>query len=85
MDTVTQQNAALVEEAAAAAGALQDQAESLKQAVSVFRLNNQGGAAPHSASVTRLQPRSQPRIAAAKPSPVRTGARAANGGDWEEF
>jgi methyl-accepting chemotaxis protein len=38
MDAVTQQNAALVEQAAAAASALQDQAGTLEQAVSVFRL-----------------------------------------------
>jgi methyl-accepting chemotaxis protein len=37
MDQVTQQNAALVEEAAAAAEAMQDQAAKLAQAVSVFR------------------------------------------------
>jgi len=35
---VTQQNAALVEQAAAAAAALQDQAASLAGVVSVFRL-----------------------------------------------
>ena len=39
MDEVTQQNAALVEEAAAAAGALQSQAQSLAEAVNVFRVN----------------------------------------------
>lgn len=38
MDTTTQQNAALVEEAAAAAHALQDQAGNLAQVVSVFTL-----------------------------------------------
>jgi methyl-accepting chemotaxis protein len=38
MDGVTQQNAALVEEAAAAAQALQDQAADLAQVVGVFRL-----------------------------------------------
>ena len=38
MDGVTQQNAALVEEAAAAAHALEDQAKNLKQLVSVFTL-----------------------------------------------
>ena len=38
MDQMTQQNAALVEEAAAAAGSLEQQAESMKAAVSVFRL-----------------------------------------------
>jgi methyl-accepting chemotaxis protein-2 (aspartate sensor receptor) len=40
MDQVTQQNAALVEEAAAAAESLQDQATQLVQAVSVFKLDN---------------------------------------------
>ena len=38
MDSVTQQNAALVEQAAAAAEAMQHQAASLAQAVSVFKL-----------------------------------------------
>ncbi|NHZ95156.1 methyl-accepting chemotaxis protein [Massilia sp. CCM 8734] len=40
MDEVTQQNAALVEEAAAAAGAMQEQAATLAQVVSVFKLGN---------------------------------------------
>ncbi len=39
MDQVTQQNAALVEEAAAASEALQDQAGTLGQMVSVFKLD----------------------------------------------
>ncbi|MFZ6686370.1 methyl-accepting chemotaxis protein [Undibacterium sp. SXout11W] len=39
MDNVTQQNAALVEEAAAAAGSLQDQAKSLAHIVSIFKIN----------------------------------------------
>jgi methyl-accepting chemotaxis protein len=39
MDAVTQQNAALVEEAAAAAEAMQNQAASLERVVSVFRLD----------------------------------------------
>ncbi|SHK95796.1 methyl-accepting chemotaxis protein/aerotaxis receptor [Paraburkholderia terricola] len=37
MDQITQQNAALVEEAAAAAGSLEDQAQQLRAAVAVFR------------------------------------------------
>jgi methyl-accepting chemotaxis protein len=41
MDTVTQQNAALVEEAAAAAQSLDHQANSLVQAVSIFKLGTQ--------------------------------------------
>ncbi|CAI0749105.1 methyl-accepting chemotaxis protein [Serratia entomophila] len=46
MDQVTQQNAALVEEAASAATALEDQAITLADAVSVFRLADDNVAAP---------------------------------------
>ena len=42
MDEVTQQNAALVEEAAAAAQSLQEQAEHLEKAVGVFKLASSG-------------------------------------------
>jgi len=45
MDQVTQQNAALVEQAAAAAGSLESQAQHLNQAVAIFRLNEGGAAA----------------------------------------
>jgi methyl-accepting chemotaxis protein len=38
MDQVTQQNAALVEEAAAAAGSMHEQSQQLAQAVSAFRV-----------------------------------------------
>ncbi len=44
MDEVTQQNAALVEEASAAAQSLQEQAERLRAAVSVFQLVDEGSA-----------------------------------------
>ena len=46
MDEVTQQNAALVEQAAAAAGSLQDQTLKLEQALTVFKLNRK----PHVAA-----------------------------------
>src|SRR5690606_33314906 len=42
MDHVVQQNAALVQEAASAAGSLQDQAEHLSMAVAAFRLQEGG-------------------------------------------
>jgi len=42
MDSVTQHNAALVEEAAAAAGSLEEQAHRLNEVVSVFRLAQEG-------------------------------------------
>ncbi|MGN6319015.1 methyl-accepting chemotaxis protein [Trinickia sp.] len=44
MDEVTQQNAALVEQASAAAQSLQEQAERLRSAVSVFQLADDGTA-----------------------------------------
>ncbi|GJI97194.1 methyl-accepting chemotaxis protein [Duganella caerulea] len=50
MDEVTQQNAALVEEAAAAAGALQDQANNLSHVVGVFKLDG-----AHTAVVVKLE------------------------------
>jgi methyl-accepting chemotaxis protein len=43
LDQVTQQNAALVEESAAAADSLRQQAASLAEVVSVFKLGNAGG------------------------------------------
>jgi methyl-accepting chemotaxis protein len=60
MDHVTQQNAALVEEAAAAAGSLQDQAGSLAQVVSVFTINP-----THAAIVAPLQATRRPMALAA--------------------
>jgi methyl-accepting chemotaxis protein len=46
MDEATQQNAALVEESAAAAASLQDQAAKLAQVVGIFRLDQSFAAAP---------------------------------------
>ncbi|VTR58425.1 Ribose and galactose chemoreceptor protein [Serratia fonticola] len=51
--TPTQQNAALVEESAAAADSLEEQAEMLLQSVSVFRLADK--AAPVEAKATQLK------------------------------
>jgi methyl-accepting chemotaxis protein len=68
MDQVTQQNAALVEEAAAAAQSMQEQAASLVQAVSVFRLEagaSEGRALPSAASVS---PRDIRALGAAEPA-----------------
>jgi len=56
---VTQQNAALVEQAAAAAGSLQQQAAHLTEAVQVFKLSKQPAlaaprrSAPMSAQISR--------------------------------
>ncbi|UGQ47050.1 methyl-accepting chemotaxis protein [Massilia endophytica] len=54
MDGVTQQNAALVEEAAAAAASLQDQAESLARIVSVFKLADAAPRIARNAAPLRL-------------------------------
>ncbi|RUN88493.1 methyl-accepting chemotaxis protein [Pandoraea apista] len=65
MDEVTQQNAALVEEAAAAAGALESQAHDLREAVSVFQTSGAGGASVHAVSAARREPTPQPLARAA--------------------
>jgi methyl-accepting chemotaxis protein len=99
MDRVTQQNAALVEEAAAAAAALKDQAAHLAQVVSIFQLNNTHAAAtapePAPVPVRAAQEKSTAVTAPKRPAPKRaleapqrkslthTGAPA--GSDWEEF
>ncbi|WP_175239690.1 methyl-accepting chemotaxis protein, partial [Achromobacter deleyi] len=62
MDEVTQQNAALVEEAAAAAGSLQEQAERLVEAVAVFKIN--AGGVIDVPARQLAQQRSAPRVAA---------------------
>ncbi|CAG4896877.1 methyl-accepting chemotaxis protein [Paraburkholderia saeva] len=70
MDEVTQQNAALVEEAAAAAQSLEDQAGKLRTAVSVFHLDD-GPADPTTAPARR--PARRP-VAATTPTPARKAA-----------
>ncbi|WDZ98162.1 methyl-accepting chemotaxis protein [Herbaspirillum sp. WKF16] len=74
MDQVTQQNAALVEEAAAAAGSLEEQARRLKQAVATFRVEG-GEAAP--AVAAAVSPAPAPVRAAAKPAAPRAAAKPA--------
>ena len=78
MDRVTQQNAALVQESAAAAAALEDQASRLKMAVSAFRLT----------SKTTNTVSSRSAYSEATPAPVTTRTRAAVTGqdeNWETF
>ncbi|WP_062685511.1 methyl-accepting chemotaxis protein, partial [Achromobacter denitrificans] len=76
MDEVTQQNAALVEEAAAAAGSLQEQAQRLAEAVSVFKIN--AGEVIEVPAQQLAQQRSAPRMPAPQPAPAaRTQAAAA--------
>ena len=74
LDQVTQQNAALVEESAAAADSLNQQASRLVQAVSVFKLNWDGQAA---ANPERTAPQA-PALTAAAP-------RKNEDADWASF
>jgi len=69
MDQTTQQNAALVEEAATAAESLQDQARALAKAVSVFRIGV-GSALPVAAArpVQSITPIPQRTAAAVRPA-----------------
>jgi methyl-accepting chemotaxis protein-1 (serine sensor receptor) len=91
MDEVTQQNAALVEEAAAAAASLNDQASNLSAVVSVFKLNG------HASSAQRISPQARPKVLASRPSvapakrsiatttPAKIASNKDSDGDWEQF
>jgi len=99
MDQATQQNAALVEESAAAAESLKQQARQLVQAVAVFKLGQHGAmpaatpaVAPPQVAVARApapKPYKAPKAtmaAAPEKRPVQADASAAAGADqWESF
>ena len=53
LDSITQQNAALVEQAAAAAGSLAEQADSVASALAVFRLQGSSAGPAHRAAPVR--------------------------------
>ena len=85
MDQVTQQNAALVEEAAAAAESLQGQAGALANAVSQFQL---GGAVAPAQSVPAVAPsvRLEPtRLPARQPAARLAPLKRETQEGWEEF
>ncbi len=92
MDETTQQNAALVEEATAAARAMEDQAAQLADAVAIFRLDNQVSAAMK-AVAARVEPARVTTVArpqpTSTPAPVRRSSNAstfvASDCDWQEF
>ncbi|WP_374580253.1 methyl-accepting chemotaxis protein [Pseudoduganella sp.] len=93
MDEMTQQNAALVEEAAAAAESMQDQATNLAQAVSIFKLAGDEFAKRAAPPVRKAKPAAPARstavvpAAAAEPkqTPKKLATAAPSGDDWEEF
>ncbi|WP_336982975.1 MULTISPECIES: methyl-accepting chemotaxis protein [unclassified Cedecea] len=75
MDRVTQQNAALVEESAAAAAALEEQASRLTQSVSVFRIAQERQAKAQAAAPKAVATTTAPRKAVA----------ATSDDNWETF
>jgi methyl-accepting chemotaxis protein len=87
MDETTQQNAALVEEATAAARSMEEQAGHLSDAVSIFRVEEHAPVA----AVTAAPVRAARAPVAAAPAPVRKSAARAVAaaeladGDWQEF
>ncbi|WDM65882.1 methyl-accepting chemotaxis protein [Stenotrophomonas forensis] len=85
MDETTQQNAALVEEASAAARSMEEQANLLAEAVSVFRTGAATAAAvvrPALAAVAAsVAPVRRPTVL----SPRIDSTLAANAGGWQEF
>jgi methyl-accepting chemotaxis protein len=93
MDEVTQQNAALVEEAAAAAGSLQEQAATLSDVVSIFKVDQAALAKTAPRPPVRKSPPGRPvarpaaNAAAIAPAAAPRRAALANGAteDWEEF
>lgn len=84
MDQVTQQNAALVQEASAAAASLEEQANRLEQAVAVFKLLGMQAAAHQ--SLPSASSASQPMPAARADQPARRpAAQRSDHEEWEEF
>jgi methyl-accepting chemotaxis protein len=79
---MTQQNAALAEQSAAAAASLREQADRLAEAVAIFRLSHeQARAAIAKAQTASRAPRATQAAPAARPKP----AAKDTGGDWQEF
>jgi methyl-accepting chemotaxis protein len=89
MDLVTQQNAALVEQSAAAAESMQEQAKTLSDLVSVFRLDRRQTALAARASAAppnRLLGKQAPRALASPPvKSAKAAVRSGASPDWEEL
>ncbi|PMR68685.1 methyl-accepting chemotaxis protein [Halomonas heilongjiangensis] len=88
MDQVTQQNAALVQQASAAAASLEEQASRLEQAVAVFRLAgvaSQPSLPQADRSPAALPQASQPPAGRQAPAPRPARREAVTEDEWEEF
>ncbi|NOG32338.1 HAMP domain-containing protein [Halomonas sp. TBZ9] len=85
MDQVTQQNAALVQQASAAAASLEEQANRLEQAVAVFQLLGAKQAAPALASPTPAHSTQAATSLRRPASQTRSTHETSAQDDWEEF
>ncbi|PKO45048.1 MAG: methyl-accepting chemotaxis protein, partial [Betaproteobacteria bacterium HGW-Betaproteobacteria-22] len=90
MDEVTQQNAALVEQAAAAAESLVDQAVGLMDTVSAFKLSGGSAYAGNASQRVLAKPagartKLKPAMRASSRPPVSLTKAPTEDGDWEEF
>jgi methyl-accepting chemotaxis protein len=85
MDEMTQQNAALVEQAAAAAQSMQDQAAVLGTAVSVFKIESLRGPAPQLPGIAAARPAARVLpLPLSLSSPQRQQGAAAGTKEWAE-
>ncbi|HYD59920.1 MAG TPA: methyl-accepting chemotaxis protein, partial [Noviherbaspirillum sp.] len=86
MDEMTQQNAALVEQAAAAAQSMQDQASTLARAVSVFKMEGiQPAAALPAIAKTAFVPEPVVHLAPSAPAHKRLIGAVPRDEQWAEF
>ena len=90
LDNMTQQNAALVEEASAAMESLQDQARQLAQAVSLFKVADGTRVNVHSARSAQPPDRPKPitKLATWNVATAKRGVKTSTGklsDDWAEF
>ncbi|MCV9880403.1 methyl-accepting chemotaxis protein [Brenneria izbisi] len=84
MDQVTQQNAALVEESASAAIALEEQVRILNQAVAVFRLSEDAGAYNRGAGVPTVNSQ-KPALLASSAQATKKVKEGSSTDNWETF
>jgi methyl-accepting chemotaxis protein len=86
MDEVTQQNAALVEEAAAASQSMQEQAVELAEVVGFFKTGASEPALRREPVAAKAPARMAPAAQASKPAPARiAAAKAVASEQWEQF
>ncbi|HTT12896.1 MAG TPA: methyl-accepting chemotaxis protein [Burkholderiaceae bacterium] len=88
LDQMTQQNAALVEQSAAAAQSLKEQADRLAETVAMFKAGGAGARPVIAAARTPMQsaaPVQRKEIVPARPTAAKLAAAGQVNDDWEEF